>query len=126
MKIRLGDVCESVDGGHGPLHRVTKSIWLRFEESKKRKTDLTCEEHASFSYRALNFFFFICHCVPSLLAEVLTCVKQKALFTFGDQQTTQGYVSFIGFDAYFGLWELSSAKSSPATYMLFQRHQRCK
>ena len=91
MKIRLHDVCESVDGGHGPLHRVTKRIGLRFEESKKRKNDITCGEHASFSYRALNFFF-ICHCVPSLLAEVLTCVKQKALFTFGDQQTTQGYM----------------------------------
>ena len=82
---------------------VTKRIGLRLEESKKKKKkDITCKEHASFSYRALKLHFFICHCVPSLLAEVLTCVKQKTLFTFGDQQTTQGYVSYIGFSAYFG------------------------
>ena len=83
---------------------VTKRIGLRLEESKKKKkkNDITCKEHASFSYRALKLHFFICHCVPSLLAEVLTCVKQKTLFTFGDQQTTQGYVSYIGFSAYFG------------------------
>ena len=83
---------------------VTKRIGLRLEESNNnnKKNDITCGEHASFSYRALKLHFFICHCVPSLLAEVLTCVKQKTLFTFGDQQTTQGYVSYIGFSAYFG------------------------
>ena len=83
---------------------VTKRIGLRLEESNNNnnKNDITCGEHASFSYRSLKLHFFICHCVPSLLAEVLTCVKQKTLFTFGDQQTTQGYVSYIGFSAYFG------------------------
>ena len=81
---------------------LTKRIGLRLEESNKKKNDITCGEHASFSYRALKLHFFICDCVPSLLAEVLTCVKQKTLFTFSDQQTTQGYVSYIGFSAYFG------------------------
>ena len=103
MKIRLRDVCESVDGGHGPLQSSHEKDWAStWRKQKKKKNDITCGEHASFSYRALKLHFFICHCVPSLLAEVLTCVKQKTLFTFGDQQTTQGYVSYIGFSAYFG------------------------
>ena len=85
---------------------VTKRIGLRLEESKKKKKRYNMRRTCLifiFSYRALKLHFFICHCVPSLLAEVLTCVKQKTLFTFGDQQTTQGqYVSYIGFSAYFG------------------------
>ena len=101
---------------------VKKRIGLRLEESNK-KNDITCGEHASFSYRALKLHFFICHCVPSLLAEVLTCVKQKTLFTFGDQQTTQGYVSYIGLSAYFGFVRTFICKIVPP-YMLFQRHYR--
>ena len=62
-------------------------------------------------------------CVPSQLAEVLTCVKQKTLFTFGDQQTTQGYVSYIGLSAYFGFVRTFICKIVPP-YMLFQRHYR--
>ena len=56
-------MCESVDGGHG-LHRVTKSIRLRFEESKKRKNDMHNMQRTCLVFRSCSktFFFYLPLC----------------------------------------------------------------